>query len=67
MPWITMITLTYRVSQVMVITRVKRDCQAKDAELAVPFVKDTQPNEIVELVLKQLGRVCAPFRPMYAQ
>ena len=28
---------------------------AKDAELIVPSVKDTQPDEIVELVLKQLG------------
>ena len=52
-----MITLTYQVSQVMVITRVKLRSSAKDVESAVPSVEDTQPDEIVELVLKHLGQV----------
>ena len=33
---------------------------AKDAKLAVPSVKYTQLDEIVQLVLKQLEQVCAP-------
>ena len=45
----------------------KMKSSSKDAESVVPFVKDTQLGEIVELVLKHLGQVRAPFRPMYAQ
>ena len=59
----------FNISSVSSHGHQKNDKRAssEDFESMIPLVKETNPKVITDVVLRRLGHVQAPFRPMYAQ